>query len=116
MLMMKWSNPRYNEQPVSAAREQQEHAHSDWIISSKFNAPFECIRVYSHGLKNITEVASIDTVVEQFIQGGGSIARPKMHIPGIGTLISCRDCAGQMFSFLETDTPVRPEKVSGIGS
>ncbi len=114
MLMMKWSNPRYNEQPVPTAKERQERAQGDWIISSKLNAPFECIRVYCNGLKNITEVASIDAVTEQFINGGGAITRPKMHIPGIGSLISCRDCVGHTFSFIETDNPVRSEKITGI--
>jgi len=114
MLMMKWSNPRYNEQPAATAREQQEHAQGDWIISSKLNAPFECIRVYCNGLKNITEVASIDSVAEQFINGGGAIIRPKMHITGIGSLITCSDCAGHTFSFIETDNPVRPENITGI--
>jgi len=115
MLMMNWSNPRHNEQPLSATMQQHEHVQSDWIISFKQNAPFECVRIYCKGLKNITEVTSIDTVTEQFIRGGGSIARPKMHVPGIGTLISCRDCADHVFSFLETDNPVRPERVTGIG-
>jgi len=116
MLMMKWSNPRHNEQPISASRQQQEQSQNDWTISTNIHAPFECIRVYCDGLKNITEVASIDSVVEQFISGGGAIIRPKMHIPGIGSLITCSDCMGHTFSFIETDDPVRPEKVIGINS
>ncbi len=116
MLMMKWSNPRHNEQPISASRQQQEQLQNDWTISTNIHAPFECIRVYCNGLKNITEVASIDSVVEQFISGGGAIIRPKMHIPGIGSLITCSDCMGHTFSFIETDDPVRPEKVIGMNS
>ncbi|MDQ6996033.1 MAG: hypothetical protein Q9M82_01050 [Mariprofundus sp.] len=115
MLMMNWSNPRHNEQPFAAGKQQQEHAQTDWMISTDIHAPFECIRVYSEGLKNITEVASIDSVEKQFINGGGSITRPKMHIPGIGSLISCRDCAGHTFSFFETELQIRPEKITGIG-
>ncbi len=115
MLIMNWANPRHDEQqPLSASMRQQTHAQADWMVASNQNAPFECIRIFSEGLKNITEVASIDTVKEQFLRGGGSIARPKMHIPGIGTLISCRDCVGHMFSFLETEIPTRPEKITGI--
>jgi len=114
MLIMNWTNPRHNEQPIAAAMQQQGHAQTDWMVSTDLHAPFECIRVFSKGLKNVTEVASIDAVTEQFIRGGGSIGRPKMHIPGIGTLISCRDCVGHMFSFFETETPVRPEKITGI--
>jgi len=110
MLIMNWSNPRNQKQPHAAARQQQDHMQPDWMVSSNLNAPFECIRIYSNGLKNITEVASIDAVTEQFTRGGGAIARPKMHIPGIGTLISYRDCVGQMFSFIEIDEPIRPEK------
>ncbi len=114
MLIMNWTNPRQNEQPLAAATQQQEHAQADWMVSTDIHAPFECMRIFSKGLKNVTEVASIDTVTEQFMRGGGSIGRPKMHIPGIGTLISCRDCTGQIFSFLETETPVCPESVVGI--
>jgi len=114
MLMMNWSNPPHNEQPLAAATQQQDQVQADWMIATDIHAPFENIRIYSKGLKNVTEVASIDAVTEQFLRGGGSVARPKMQIPGIGTLISCRDCVGHMFSFLEAETPVRPEKITGI--
>jgi len=114
MLIMNFANPNTNEQPTQTAAQQPEQAHSTWLISSSQDTPFPFTRIHSKGMKNVTEVASIDTVTEQFMNGGGSIARPEMYIPGIGTLITCRDCAGHLFSFFEPESPIRAEHIAGI--
>jgi len=114
MLIMNFSNPRNKEQPAKHDKFQQQHVQTGWSVSPYHDAPFDCIRIHSEGLKNVTEVASIDAVIEQFTSGGGSIARPKMYIPDIGTLISCSDCVGHLFTFFEAESPVRPEKITGI--
>jgi len=114
MLIMNFLNPDTNEQPSGTTQHQAGQAPTDWLISSSQDAPFPFTRIHSKGLKNVTEVPSIDAVTEQFIAGGGSIARPEMYIPGVGSLISCRDCAGHLFSFFESETLVRPEHITGL--
>jgi len=115
MLIMNFSEQSNREQPAAPGKRLADRPQGgDWMVSSNYDAPFDYTCIQSKGLKNITEVASIATVTEQFISGGGSIARPEMYIPGIGTLISCRDCIGHMFTFFEAELPVRPEIVTGI--
>ncbi len=114
MLIMNFSNPGNSEQRANPGRGQQQHSKTDWLVSSLREAPFDFTRIHSEGVKNVTEVASIEAVAAQFIEGGGAIARPEVYIPGVGSLISCRDCAGHLFSFFEAESPVRPEHIVGI--
>jgi len=114
MLIMDFSHTNTKEQPANPERYQQDHPQIDWRVSAFRDAPFKLTRIHSKGVKNVTEVASIEAVAAQFIAGGGSIARPEVYIPGVGSLISCRDCAGHLFSFFEDESPVRPEHITGI--
>jgi len=98
------------EQGRSSDERRNRQTQNDWYIAASHDAPFDCLRVYGDGLKHMTEVASLDSVTEQFIAGGGAIVRPRMDIPGVGSMISCRDSIGQTFSFFEYEQPVRPEK------
>lgn len=87
--------------------------HSGWTIQS-CAAEFEYLRIrttdsYSCTDADVVDVTSVDTVAEKFLTGGGSVIRPKLPIPGVGTLISCRDSVGQVFTFIEEERPVNPE-------
>jgi len=110
MQMMNFSELRNKEHPTARNRQDQQQHPSGWKVET-IDAPFYCLRISSEGLKHITEIASIDLIAEKFIASGGSIARPKIHIPNIGTLITCRDMIGHLFSFIETDSSIRPEKI-----
>jgi hypothetical protein len=99
---------RVHSEPVSGQ--------GDWTIES-CDAEFNYLRVRTTDPGSCTDadvvdVTSIDAVTEKFLTGGGSVIRPKLLIPGVGTLISCSDSVGQVFTFLEEKSPVNPEKLS----
>jgi len=109
MQMMNFSELRNKEHPTARHTYEQKKPPSGWEIEN-IDAPFFYSRIHSKGLHHMSEVACIDAIAEQFIDNGGSIARPKMHIPSVGTVITCRDTIGHLFSFIEIDTGLRPEK------
>ncbi len=55
---------------------------------------------------NTVDVASVDATVEQVVAGGGSVAMPKMAVPGIGYLAYCLDTEGNMFGVMQRDESV----------
>ncbi len=73
---------------------------SDWAIE-KIDAPFDCYTVHINSRGKLNKVVSVDDIATMFIEGGGSVVRKKLTIPGIASLISCRDASGHVFSFIE---------------
>lgn len=114
MRQMNWSNRTRNENDHMGGNSETRKTESpgDWTIAVTPGAPFRHMRIRCAGLSHVTEVPSIDRVSDQFIERGGEIARPRFDIPGVGSLISCRDTVGQIFSFLEMEEPIRPEMIS----
>lgn len=55
------------------------------------------------GVINTIDVDSVDTVVEQIIANGGTVAVPKMAVPGIGYMAYCLDTEGNMFGVMQGD-------------
>ncbi|ATX81788.1 hypothetical protein Ga0123462_0919 [Mariprofundus ferrinatatus] len=75
---------------------------SGWHID-KVDAPFDYLHIHTPESESVDNVSSVDDVAERFIAGGGDVIRPKLTIPGVGSLISCEDAAGQVFSFFEEE-------------
>lgn len=98
MLRVNVSGLHYQYQPASRMEKQQ--SHPDWEIET-IKAPFSFHTVHVASRGKLNKVASVDDVAEQFLEGGGSIVRQKLTIPGIASLISCQDAIGQVFSFIE---------------
>ena len=94
------------------ARNQPETEQAGWAIQT-CEAEFDYLRIHTadpDGItNNVIDVTSIDATAEKFLSGGGCIIRPTLLIPGVGTLITCRDSVGQVFTFLEEEMPVSPE-------
>ncbi len=49
------------------------------------------------------EVPSVDEYVEKITQKGGSVAVPKMAVPGVGWLAYCKDTEGNLFGLMAPD-------------
>jgi predicted enzyme related to lactoylglutathione lyase len=49
------------------------------------------------------DVSSVDETVQQVTQHGGSVAVPKMAVPGIGWLAYCKDTEGNLFGLMASD-------------
>ena len=49
------------------------------------------------------DVPSVDDYVEKIVAGGGTIALPKMPIPGVGWLAYGKDTEGNIFGIMQTD-------------
>jgi len=88
-------------------------AQESWEIESVEAFDFMSIATATHesGMDRVITVTSVNLVARKFLAGGGSIVRPKITIPGIGKMISCRDTVGQVFTFLEEECPAYPQKV-----
>ncbi len=95
------------------ARNQPVPEQAGWAIQS-CEARFDYQRIHTadpdSSTNNVVDVTSIDATAEKFLSGGGCIIRPKIFIPGVGTLITCRDSVGQVFTFIEEEIPVSPER------
>ncbi|MBM3457243.1 MAG: VOC family protein [Armatimonadetes bacterium] len=52
---------------------------------------------------NVVEVPSVDQYVEKATTAGGTVAVPRMPIPGVGWLAYCKDPEGVLFGLMETD-------------
>jgi uncharacterized protein len=48
-------------------------------------------------------VPSVDESVASALAHGGSIALPKMPIPGVGWLAYCKDTEGNIFGVMQND-------------
>lgn len=49
------------------------------------------------------EVPSIDLFIEQVIRHGGTMAVPKVALPGVGWSAYCKDTEGNIFGLMQTD-------------
>jgi predicted enzyme related to lactoylglutathione lyase len=49
------------------------------------------------------DVPSVDGYVQKATAAGGTIALPKMPIPGLGWLAYCKDTEGNIFGMMEAD-------------
>jgi predicted enzyme related to lactoylglutathione lyase len=49
------------------------------------------------------EVSSVDEYVEKIVQESGSVALPKMAVPGVGWLAYCKDTEGNLFGLMAPD-------------
>jgi hypothetical protein len=49
------------------------------------------------------DVANVDKSVENAVKHGGSIALPKMAIPGVGWLAYAKDTEGNIFGMMQRD-------------
>lgn len=54
-------------------------------------------------LVNSLTVASVDDAVAQVLANGGSMAMPKMAVPGVGWLAYCKDPEGTIFGMMQND-------------
>lgn len=52
---------------------------------------------------NTIEVDSVDEFSRRIVEAGGEEVVPKMHIPGAGYLIYCKDTEGNVFGIIEDD-------------
>lgn len=94
--------------------ESPDHAAQDeWEIESLEAFDFTRISTTDHdaGLDRVITVTSVNSVARKFLSGGGSIVREELSIPGIGKMISCKDKVGQIFTFLEEECPVSPQRI-----
>lgn len=57
---------------------------------------------------NTIDVASIDEAVAKVLANGGTIAMPKMVVPGVGYLAYCNDTEGIMFGMMQSDPAAMP--------
>jgi len=51
----------------------------------------------------VIDVPSADDFAARVTASGGTIIQPKMTIPGVGYLVSCKDTEGNTFSIMQTD-------------
>lgn len=49
------------------------------------------------------DTPSVDDYVKKILAAGGSIALPKMAIPGVGWLAYCKDTEGNIFGLMQAD-------------
>ena len=49
------------------------------------------------------DVPSVDDYLQKITAAGGSIALPKMPIPGVGWLAYCKDAEGNVFGLMQSD-------------
>ena len=53
---------------------------------------------------NTVGVSNLDESIASVLANGGSIAVPKMPVPGIGWLAYCKDTEGHIFGMMQSDT------------
>jgi predicted enzyme related to lactoylglutathione lyase len=56
---------------------------------------------------NSLTVLSVDDAVATVLANGGSIAVPKMAVPGIGWLAYCKDPEGTIFGMMQNDSAAK---------
>ena len=52
-------------------------------------------------------VPSLDESLKRALAGGGTLAVPKMPIPGVGWLAYCKDTEGNIFGVMQADPGAR---------
>jgi len=57
----------------------------------------------------------VDDAVKKAWSGGGTIALPKMPIPGVGWLAYCKDTEGNIFGLMQADPKGGVGKGGGQG-
>ena len=113
MLVVKQSGKQQKQECMACSQPEAEL--DDWAVES-CDAEFSYQRIRTAdsdactGTANVIDVASIDATIEKFLAGGGTVVRPKLLISGIGTLITCRDSVGHVFTFMEEKLPANPER------
>ena len=50
------------------------------------------------------DIPSVDEYIEKVKTQGGSVAVPKMPVPGVGWLAYCKDTEGNLFGLMQADT------------
>ncbi|HET6230567.1 MAG TPA: VOC family protein [Longimicrobiaceae bacterium] len=55
------------------------------------------------GTVNTIDVPSVDEFVEKVTSAGGTVALPKMAVPGVGWLAYCVDPEGTLFGMMQAD-------------
>lgn len=53
---------------------------------------------------NTVGVEDLDGSIERVLASGGSLAVPKMPIPGVGWLAYCKDTEGHIFGMMQSDS------------
>jgi hypothetical protein len=56
---------------------------------------------------NTLGVENLDRTIESVLSNGGSMAVPKMPVPGIGWLAYCKDTEGYIFGLMQSDRSVK---------
>ena len=56
---------------------------------------------------NTIGVENLDQTVETVLSSGGSIALPKMPVPGFGWLAYCKDTEGFIFGLMQADASAK---------
>ena len=56
---------------------------------------------------NTIGVANVDETLETVKKNGGTIALPKMAVPGVGWLAYCKDTDGNMLGIMQPDPAAR---------
>jgi predicted enzyme related to lactoylglutathione lyase len=52
---------------------------------------------------NTVDVKNLDQATESVLSNGGSMAVPKMAVPGVGWLAHCKDTEGHVFGMMQSD-------------
>jgi len=52
---------------------------------------------------NTVAVENLDRTIETVLSSGGSMALPKMPVPGVGWLAYCKDTEGHIFGLMQND-------------
>jgi uncharacterized protein len=63
------------------------------------NGPANCV--------NTVEVPSVDEFIAKIADHGGTVAMPKMAVPGVGWLAYCLDTEGNRFGIMQADPAAR---------
>jgi len=71
------------------------------ILQRRGAAPTEGAAV--NGYVNTIDVVSVETTIQLVTENGGSVALPKMPVPGMGWLAYCKDPDGNIFGIMQND-------------
>lgn len=55
------------------------------------------------GVVNTASVSDLDAALERVEAAGGTVARGRMPVPGVGYMAYCRDTEGNLFGLMEED-------------
>jgi hypothetical protein len=85
-----------------------------WIISTAQNSSEPGIdgglllrRDPNQPCVNTIGVENVDESIKTVLSNGGSIAVPKMAVPGVGWLAYCKDTEGHIFGMMQNDPSAR---------